>query len=408
MRLLICSSLAVDRPTAGRNRLMRMSRAVAAQGIEAIFVGSQAGLGTAWREVELQELRAIAFDPELTGARGYCSAMTKGARSSAFYREYLPELIQDFDVQGVISYDPQAQVVQSIQAAAHDNNCFVVADLVELFGVKVQYLLNGINYQQLRLVRQVLPKMDGIIGISHGWCEWARQRNLPHVWCPSFAEDCAFVRTSPSLEKPFTLTFVGYWIDRELPRVFLKALRLCIDRGLDIQLNVIGNTGKTWREQAAMRLVRSDPELRKRVNFLGFVSDSERDRYFADSDAFILLRRDTRETDMLFPTRLPEYMVTGNPVILSKVGSFSRCFKHHHDICFVSPRNHPEEVADTISFLADNPQERFEIGQNGRRTALDQFSLDRLGSRLAKFLREIAEHSRVNKIRSEPVSSSKD
>jgi glycosyltransferase involved in cell wall biosynthesis len=233
--------------------------------------------------------------------------------------------------------------------------------------------------------------MDGLIGISKAWCDWAGRRRLPSVWIPSFADDRGRARAGPSTsDRSFTLAFIGHWIRREQPCVFLEAMRICLGRGLDIRMNVIGDIGKLSRERAAMRFLRRHPDLRERINFLGFVSDEERDRQLADADAFVLLRADNRETDMLFPTRLPEYMLTGNPVVLSKVGSFPYCFEHRKDVWFVSKENSPEEVADALTHLARNPEERLEIGRRGRQSALEQFSLEVLGRRLAEFLTTVA------------------
>lgn len=368
---------------------MRMSKALSEQGIEATLVGAQKGLGKVWDEVDTPGFPAIAYDPDLSKAKGISPAMTRGRTAARFYRENLPELVRHFSVDGIITYDAQAQVVESIRKAAGDR-CFVVADMVELFAVDMQRFLNGVSYQQWQLCRKVLPTLDGIVGISHGWCEWAEQRGLPHVWCPSFAEDCKFVRSDPSPpDQPFTICTVGYWWDREVPEGFLNAVPICVENGVEVQLNAIGKTGQSRRERSAMKLHESNDVLKKRVNFLGFMTGDTLEKNLADADAFVLLRHDTRETDMLFPTRLPELMVTGNPVILSKVRNFSGSFRHNHDICFVPATNRAEDVAEQIMFLANNPEKRLEIGRNGRMTVLQEFSLARLGTRLAEFLQKI-------------------
>ncbi len=75
--------------------------------------------------------------------------MTKRrAQAECFYRVRLHELIQKYSVQGVIAYDTQAQVVEAIMNSARKNNCFIIADVFELFRVSFRYLTNGISYQQ--------------------------------------------------------------------------------------------------------------------------------------------------------------------------------------------------------------------------------------------------------------------
>lgn len=387
MRLLVCTMFSIDSPSAGKNRLLRMIRALRHQGHRASLVGQASNSTSEWEEFEIEGAHCVGFSPAHFRARRYCRAMQYGAQAALFYRKHLASLLSRFDAQGVISYAYQAQTARAILRGARQANAFVVADMVELFDLHFWYALNGMNYQQWSLCRSVLPKMDGLIGISKAWCDWAAARNLPHVWIPAFAEERGCVRQAPSPpDRPFTITFVGHWIERERPRALLKALRLCIDRGIDVRLNVLGNVGKSRRERHAMAMLRSDSLLQQHVNFLGFVSDQERDRQFAEADAFIILRSDNRETDMLFPTRLPEYLLTANPVILSRVGSFPYCFEHGKDIWFVSKENDPDEIAQAICYLAQHPEERRRIGGQGRQTALEQFSLDVLGKRLADFL----------------------
>lgn len=399
MNILICSSLPLDKTTAGLNRLMRMQQALGMHGVNSKIVGRQADLGEKWKEVPLPDgSLAVAYDPSLTCGKGYCNAIRQGAQAADYYRTCLPDLIRKYNVDGVITYHPQGQVVSAIMETAVSNGCFVLADMVELFRMDLYYLSNGTNYQQYLLRKKVLPKIDGIIGISHGWCDWSKQHGIHHVWCPSFGVDRDF-RTSPNqTADPFVLTVSGAMSSREVPESYLQSLLVCAKRSINVKLRIVGNAGKKWVERRAMRMIKSNPELERRVEFTGFLSDADLKSTFRNADAFVLLRRDNLESNMLFPTRLPEYMVTGNPVILSEVGCFSRCFKHKEDVFFVHPKNDPNELADAIEYLSENPEKRFQIGQNGRKKMLDSFSLESLGKRLQQFLQET--HARTQLLRS--------
>lgn len=403
MRLLICAGFPVLAPSAGKNRLERMRSALAIHGMEAILVGEGSSPSEPWHYESTANGPCIGYNPHRVPVFGRCRAMRIGAQAAHFYRDYLTELIKTYACRGVIDFACQAQVSRSILDAARSVGAFVVGDIVERFTLSWHNLLNGMNWQQSRLCRAVLPRMDGLIGISRGWCDWAERRGIPNVWIPSFAQDHGCVRTGPSAaDRPFTLAFIGHWESRELPRTIMQAILLCIDRGVDVRMNVLGNVGRTIREREAMCFFRKHPALQEHIKFLGFVSDPERDRQLAEADAFILLRPDNRETDMLFPTRLPEYLLTGNPVILSMVGSFPYCFEHRKDVWFISRENRVEEVADALLFLARNPQERWRIGQRGRQTALKDFSLEVLGQRLAGFVRSVADKHSLDKLFSPP------
>ncbi len=396
MKVIICSLLPLGTPSAARNRLYMMRGALAREGIEAIVVGEgDYTLGPNWRLVEGKNGYNIEFRRDKVPVHYYSPALQIGVRAARFYKRNLLEIIRDFHCSGVIDYSFQAQTSVEILKAARAIGAFVVADLVERFDFSWHNLFNGMLWQQKRLCDAVVPKLDGVIGISKGWCQWAKRQKIPYTWIPSFAEDRASLlrrRESPA-GRPFTLVFVGHWIPRELPGAIFGAIKLCANQGIEIRLEVLGNAGKTARERGALEQVRTDAELVRQIDFLGYVDDNERDRRLSLADAFVLLRPDTRETDMLFPTRLPEYLLSSNPVVLSSVGSFPDCFKDGYDVYFVPAENRSEDIAKALMTLHKTPELRRFIGENGRRTALRMFSVELLGKRLAEFLREVARTS---------------
>ena len=391
MKLLICTHAHIDKPSAAINRLRRMASSLLPHDIHVSIAGPGSEVDGAWQAYPDSDGTEIAYNPSLFRAKRYSPALTSGAQAARFFRENLKPIVNQLGFDGIIAYGPQAQLIEGMRQGARESGVFIVADQVERYRMNAYYLLNGVYWEQVKLCNSVLPKLDGVIGISKGWEDWATSKGIPTVWIPSFAEDHGAVRQEPSPpDRPFTMTFVGHWIEREMPRVFLKAMRLCLDRGIDVRMNVLGKVESNPRAKKSLKFLRSDPVLREHVNFLGFVSDKERDCNLAEADAFIILRSDCRETDMLFPTRLPEYMLTGNPLILSETGSFRHCFEHRKDVWFVPKTNRPEEVASAIEHLATNPEERLAIGRAGRESALAQFSPEVLGARLAGFLKSVA------------------
>ena len=68
-----------------------------------------------------------------------------------------------------------------------------------------------------------------------------------------------------------------------------------------------------------------------------------------------------------------ETMEAAVPVILSRVPLYEKMVeKYHCGIC-VDPRN-PQEIKDAIEYLLNNKREAYEMGQNGRKAVLAEFS----------------------------------
>jgi len=383
----------MDQPSAPLSRLNLMRLSLRPHGIQLILAGSSKSVETPWTLRKINGFWEVHFNVKDFPIYCHSKAMKFGRQSAKFYQLALPELFQKMGITGAITYSAQYQTVLPVFEYCRLNNKPIFADMVELFDWKYRYFLNGVNFQEWLLIRRLLPCFDGLIGISHYWCDWAKGKGVPSVLVPSFAEDKGWVRSTQSpIDKPFTITFIGHWVERELPITLLRAMRLCIDQGIPIELNVLGNVGKSRWERKAMHFLKGDSVLQANVHFLGFVSDDERDQHLVNADAFVVLRKKCRETDAMFPTRLPEYMLTGNPVIISEVGSFSKCFKHKKDVWFISKENRPEDLAEAFEYLATHSEERSAIGRLGRVSALNQFSMDVLGKRLASFIKQIVKN----------------
>ena len=107
------------------------------------------------------------------------------------------------------------------------------------------------------------------------------------------------------------------------------------------------------------------------------------------ADAFVILREDNLETRSLFPTRLPEFLSTGKPVILSDAGDLAIYLNDRESACVIPPGDRPKELADAICFLATHPDEARRIGQGGRDALAAHFSQRVLAQRVVDFVRQV-------------------
>jgi glycosyltransferase involved in cell wall biosynthesis len=241
------------------------------------------------------------------------------------------------------------------------------------------------------------PNCDGIVGISRFWEGFASRRGIPATVVPSFSKfgDDEIPQCTPEVHQKFRILFVGRWVRRELPATVFSALEIALERGVDLELVVLGSVGKSaalsqvLEERPALRRLAALPRVRERIRFLGFVPDEELIRQMHSADAFVLLRRQNRETQALFPTRLPEFLATGKPVIVSDAGDLSLYLKHGQSALVIPPGDHPQELADAIIFLATHPKEAQSIGRGGRVALEESFSQKKLAERLAGFIRTL-------------------
>lgn len=399
MRVLITSMVRLDVPSAARTRIRRIAKALSTAGHELLLIGSS-GLSRVTGDCEVvidDGLTLIRFNAARRSLF-WSEALRSGAQAKRFLKGNLDNIIKKNSIDIVIDYSFQAQVSWAVVRSCKRCGVPVVADLVERYDWNWYHIINGQLLQQELLIRRVVPMMNGVVGISIPWCEWAESKRIPVVWIPSVAEDVkGAIRASPYVRRPmFNLVFAGHWLPREEPGSLIKGIAICRSRGLDVRLTVLGRVGTSYLERSGIKCLRSLSGSDRWAKFTGYVSDAERDRIFANADAFVLLRKKCRESNMLFPTRLPEYLLSGNPVIITEIENFSPIFAHKRDVWFLPHTNRPEDLADAIFALHADPLLRRDIGRSGRQTALREFCIEALGTRLSAFLKASLESAKNN------------
>ena len=102
-----------------------------------------------------------------------------------------------------------------------------------------------------------------------------------------------------------------------------------------------------------------------------------------------MLRKPSMETEFLYPSRVTEFLFSGNPVILTNTPSLNQFFLQGSGVYFISDKNDSEELAKLLMNLANKPLERFKIGKKGHEYAVKNFSLEVMGEKLSNFIKHI-------------------
>ncbi|MCA0389019.1 MAG: glycosyltransferase [Bacteroidetes bacterium] len=121
------------------------------------------------------------------------------------------------------------------------------------------------------------------------------------------------------------------------------------------------------------------------VVFLGLRSRNEVSLYQKNARLLVLPRPWSKQAEGGFSSKLGEYLLTGNPVLLTSVGDAVLYLKDMRDACFAIPGDE-EDFRAKMEFLLQNESEATEMGLNGRKAALEKFNHVIEGKKLAPFL----------------------
>jgi glycosyltransferase involved in cell wall biosynthesis len=393
MKVLICTVFDIDIPCAGLNRLTKMSKALESYGIQCLIsVGSGSfGMeGQAWKYWEEQGQKYILFDKSLFTARRHCNAMRIAATAAKFYKKYLSEVAQNLRIAGIIVYSPQSQLIAPLFSICKINKIFIIADCIENHSLSFKHLLNGVIYQQMKFRIFQMKNLDGAIIQSQRWLIDTKNANIPESLIPGFLDPQDCFRSSPSIKSDkFKITIMGRFLGREMPSVIINALKICKQNKLSFEVNIVGSSKGGWIESYWLKKLTGNSNICNDINIRGYVSNRERDNILTESDIFIMLRPPSKETQYVYPSRVSEFLYSGNPVILTDTPALNEFFQQELGVYFISSKNDSTELAQLIMDLADKPLERFESGKKGRIYAMNNFSLKVMGKKLSDFINVI-------------------
>jgi glycosyltransferase involved in cell wall biosynthesis len=304
----------------------------------------------------------------------------------------LDELLSRERWDAIIYYGRSWLAAKRFLKITTNHNVPVIPYQVEYHDFAFHLLANGQLTDWAMYRKWILPNSPAIIGISRFWQRWADEQHIPNVIIPAFADvdpNGQPVNRPREANAPFHIVFVGGWGPRELPKTLFAGLERAIDRGVDVRLTFVGDVGKSRTERAALGEFRKRHQLKSRTTFAGWLSGEKLTNQLSQADAFILLREETRETQALFPTRLPEYLALGIPVIVSTAGDLGVYLEHGKSAWLIPPGDAVEELAEAIVHLAANDEERRAIGRGGWEVATGPLAYPKLGRELLSFLRSV-------------------
>jgi phosphatidylinositol alpha-mannosyltransferase len=183
-----------------------------------------------------------------------------------------------------------------------------------------------------------------------------------------------FAKATPSPTEAPTIVFCSRHEERKGLRVLIDALPLLGD---DVRVWVLSDGPQT--EELRQRTV-GDP----RVEWLGRVTDEERNRRLRGADVYVAPNLGGES----FGVILLEAMAAGTPIVASDIPAFAAVARHNREALLVPPGDAPALAASVKRLLADADL-RGRLAEAGSVRA-DALSMDRLAERYLELYATIA------------------
>lgn len=150
----------------------------------------------------------------------------------------------------------------------------------------------------------------------------------------------------------------------------IMAFKYVVEKFPQEKLYIIGR--KPPEESENKKLVES-LGLSKQVVFTGIVSSKEIPQILKNADVLALCRPASLQNEMGFPTKLGEYLLTGNPVVVTKVGDIPRFLKDKESALMVDTSN-IMGFGDKMIWALANKDKAEELGLKGKKVAEENFN----------------------------------
>lgn len=152
----------------------------------------------------------------------------------------------------------------------------------------------------------------------------------------------------------------------------IKAFAIVAKNISDVKLYIIGETPSTDDMTYNLNLI-DYFNLKERIVFTGVVPYTQMPQILKNADILALDRPDSIQAQCGFPTKLGEYLLTQNPVVVTKVGDIPN-FLTDGVSAFLSEERNPEEFANKLQWALTHHAEAIEIGKRGADVAMKNFN----------------------------------
>ena len=154
--------------------------------------------------------------------------------------------------------------------------------------------------------------------------------------------------------------------------LLIRSFSLISSHHPDLYLYIIGKIPSKLSDNVNVQLAK-ELGISENVVFTGLVSYSEMPQMLTDACMLALNRPNNKQAQFGFPTKLGEYLLTGNPVVITAVGDIPLFIKDGENGMVSSPDN-IQEFASKMEWLLEHPEESKQIGEKGRLVALHSFN----------------------------------
>ncbi|MCE5253885.1 MAG: glycosyltransferase family 4 protein [Actinomycetia bacterium] len=192
---------------------------------------------------------------------------------------------------------------------------------------------------------------------------------------------------SPPVEGPYVAWSGSLWGKKDGAHQLIDAFSRVAAMHPKVSLVLIAPKDESPEYKQAQALIR-EGGCAERIVMTGRISLEEVPRYLQPATVLALARPSSVQAEYGFPTKLPEYLATGRPVLVTRTGDIPLYLQDGVNAYLVEPDD-VDAFAKKLDYILGHPEEADMVGQRGKALTMRDFSNVFQAGRVASFFRQL-------------------
>lgn len=257
-----------------------------------------------------------------------------------------------------------------------------VALVVDEYPIPIRYGKEKISFFSsvcYRLSFKFLSSMISMTSYVYNFYRTLIGREISHILVPITVENDRFKNCE--IEKKNHITYIGNLeIQKDGVDILIRSFALIADKFKNFKLSLIGDGPD---KQVLIKLVK-ELGLEKQVDFVGILDREFVPQKMQESMILCLSRPYSKRAEGGFPTKVGEYLSSGVPTIVTKVGEIPLYLKNKENAFLVIPDS-VDDFANAMKDVLNNYEEGIKVGLAGRELANTVFNYKVQSRRILEF-----------------------
>lgn len=252
---------------------------------------------------------------------------------------------------------------------------------------KLFFLRRWQFYNEYRITLKVLKHVDLFLVMTKtliGYYEKLASKKAHFLHLPMTVQIDRFngCRMDDRFKPPYVAYTGTYTNIKDGVSILIEAFALIANKYPDYKLYL---AGFNHPDMAIQKQIIKKNKIEDRVFHVGALDKEEIPSFICNASLLVLARPDSHQAQGGFPTKLGEYLATGNPVCVTSVGEIPD-YLEDNVTAFLAKPGDVESFADAIDRALSDKVAAKEVGLHGRRIAETVFNSEYQAKRIIEFL----------------------